>query len=91
MKIAAFDFETANRSDASICSAGVAVFVDGDLLEKRHWLVRPPKGHGWFLEDFIEIHGITHEDVFDAPEFPVVAAEFAGVDYVVVVNACFCL
>lgn len=75
MKISSLDFETANHSDASICAAGVAVFVDGDLIETRHWLVRPPRGHGWFLEDFIEIHGITHEDVLDAPEFPAIAQE----------------
>ena len=93
MKISSLDFETANQSDASICAAGVAVFVDGELIETRHWLVRPPRGHGWFREDFIEIHGITHEDVQDAPEFPAVAQELlpflTAADFVIAHNAQF--
>ena len=75
MNITSIDFETANYSDASICAAGIAVFEDGELAESRHWLVRPPKGHGWFREDFIECHGLTHLDVLDAPEFPTIAPE----------------
>ena len=93
MKISSLDFETANYSDASICAAGVAVFVDGEMTESRHWLVRPPRGHGWFREDFIEIHGITHEDVADAPEFPAVAQELlpflTAADLVIAHNAQF--
>ena len=75
MKFTSLDFETANYSDASICAAGIAVFVDGELTETRHWLVRPPAGHDFFREDFIAIHGITPRDVRDATEFPVVAKE----------------
>ena len=93
MKIASLDFETANHSDASICAAGVAVFVDGEMVESRHWLVRPPRGHGWFLRAFIEVHGITHEDVARAPEFPEVARELlsllANADFVIAHNARF--
>jgi DNA polymerase-3 subunit epsilon len=93
MKISSLDFETANHSDASICAAGVAVFVDGELMESRHWLVRPPRGHGWFREDFIEIHGITHEDVQNSPEFPAVAQELLpllrAADLVIAHNAQF--
>jgi len=93
MKITALDFETANHSHASICAAGIAVFVDGELTDSRHWLVRPPKGHGWFREDFVEIHGITREDVADAPEFSTVAAELlpflTDADLVVAHNASF--
>jgi len=93
MKFTSLDFETANHSDASICAAGIAVFVDGELTEPRHWLVRPPSGHDFIREDFIEIHGITHEDVQDAPEFPTVAMELlpflTGGDFVVAHNAEF--
>jgi hypothetical protein len=74
-RILSFDFETANHSAVSICAAGVAIIENGQLVGTRHWLVRPPQGHGWFREDFIGIHGITHEDVMDAPEFPTVAGE----------------
>jgi DNA polymerase-3 subunit epsilon len=76
MIITSIDFETANSSRVSIISAGLAVFEDGVLTETSFWLVRPPKGHGWFRDDFIECHGLTHLDVLDAPEFPGIAPDF---------------
>jgi DNA polymerase-3 subunit epsilon len=75
MNFTSIDFETANYSRVSICAAGMAVFEDGNLTEAPYWLVRPPKGHGWFHEVFIECHGLTHLDVLDAPEFPAIAPE----------------
>src|SRR5438128_2014988 len=93
MTITSIDFETANYSRASICSAGMAVFENGLLTETAYWLVRPPKGYGWFREDFIECHGLTHLDVLDAPEFPAVAPEFLArlnrSDLVIAHNAAF--
>ena len=47
----------------------------GTLAEAPHWLVRPPKGRGWFREDSTEIHGLTRFDVQDAPEFAAIAPE----------------
>ena len=76
MTIASLDFETANRSRVSICAAGIAVFENGNLTEAPYWLVRPPKGHGWFLPEFTEdCHGLTWFDVQDAPEFSAIAPE----------------
>jgi DNA polymerase-3 subunit epsilon len=93
MTFVSIDFETANHRRTSICAAGMAVFVDGVLTEAPYWLVRPPKGHGWFLDDFIECHGLTHLDVFDAPEFPAIAPAFLArltrADFVVAHNAEF--
>ncbi len=93
MKFASIDFETANHSDASICAAGMAVFEDGKLTESTYWLVRPPKGHGWFLDGFIEIHGLTHLDVLDEPQFSEIAPEFlarlTSADVVIAHNAEF--
>jgi DNA polymerase-3 subunit epsilon len=93
MNIASIDFETANHSDASICAAGLAVFEDGKLTESPYWLVRPPKGQGWFLDNFIEIHGLTHLDVLDAPQFSEIAPEFLArltrADLVIAHNAKF--
>jgi DNA polymerase III subunit epsilon len=87
------DFETANPSRVSICAAGLAVFEDGNLKESPYWLVRPPKGHGWFHKVFIECHGLTHLDVLDAPEFPDIAPEFLArlnrSDLVIAHNAAF--
>ncbi len=76
MNFVSIDFETANYSRVSICAAGMAVFVDGKLVETPYWLVRPPKGKGFFREDFIKCHGLTHLDVLNAPEFPAIAPEF---------------
>ena len=93
MNFASLDFETANYSRVSICAAGMAVFEDGNLTEAPYWLVRPPKPHGWFLPDFIEIHHLTHLDVLDAPEFPAIAPEFLArlnrADLVIAHNAAF--
>ena len=93
MTFASLDFETANHSRVSICAAGLAVFENGQLTEAPYWLVRPPAGHGWFRDDFTEIHGLTHLDVLDAPEFPGIATELvcrlAGNDIVIAHNAAF--
>jgi len=93
MTFTSIDFETANYSDASICAAGMAVIEDGELAESPYWLVRPPKGHGYFREDFTEVHRLTWFDVQNAPEFPVIAPEFLNrlthADIVIAHNAWF--
>ena len=48
MKIVAIDFETANYSPLSACALGLAIFEDHKLVESPYWLIKPPKGHGWF-------------------------------------------
>lgn len=76
MNITCLDFETANYAHVSICSAGIAVFEDSNLTEAPYWLVRPPKPHAWFLEEFTKnIHGLTWFDVQNEPEFPGIAPE----------------
>jgi DNA polymerase-3 subunit epsilon len=94
MTITSLDFETANRSRVSICAAGIAVFENGNLKESLHWLVRPPKGKGWFLTEFTEnCHGLTRFDVQDAPEFSAIAPELlerlTRADIVIAHNAQF--
>lgn len=93
MIIASLDFETANRSRVSICAAGVAIFENGQLTEAPYWLVHPPEGHGWFDEDFTEIHGLTYLDVVGEPEFPVIAStlleHLTRADLVIAHNAAF--
>lgn len=91
--IVSLDFETANYSRVSICAAGLAVFENGQLVESPYWLVRPPKGHGWFHAINIECHRLTHLDVLDAPEFSVIAPQMIErlirADLVVAHNASF--
>lgn len=93
MNFVSIDFETANPSRISICAAGLAVFENGVLTESLYWLVKPPKGYGWFREDFIECHRLTHLDVLNAPEFPAIAPEFLArltrADFVIAHNAEF--
>ncbi len=76
MKIASLDFETANLSRVSMCAAGVALFEEGQLIESKSWLIKPPKGHGFFKPEWTDdIHGLNWFSVKDAPEFPTVAPE----------------
>ncbi len=94
MNIACIDFETANHSRVSICAASVAVFENDELVESPYWLVKPPKGHGFFLPDWTEdIHGLSWFDVQDAPEFTAIAPELqerlTKADIVVAHNAMF--
>ena len=93
MRITSLDFETANYSRLSICAAGLAVFEEGELVESPYWLVRPPKGHGSFRDDFTAIHGLTWSDVEDAPEFCGIAEDLVErltrADLVVAHNASF--
>jgi len=94
MKIVAIDFETANTSELSICSVGIAIFENNQLVDTYYSLIRPPKGYGWFRPDWItDCHGISHTDVHNAPEFPAVAPEIftrlSAADVVVAHNAQF--
>ena len=75
MKITVVDFETANYNRASACAIGIAVIEAGEIITRVERLIKPPKGIGWFREDFIGIHGITHADVHEAPGFDTVFQE----------------
>lgn len=68
MRYAALDFETLDTWRASVCSVGCAVFEDGRLVDEFYSLVCPPcKGENWYC---VQTHGLTYEDVKDAPSFP---------------------
>lgn len=94
MKIVAIDFETANRNPLSACALGLAVFEDQALIESPYWLIKPPPGHGWFIEQWTQdIHGLTWFDVQGQPDFSHIAPEviprLATADLVVAHNAPF--
>ena len=67
MNFVSFDFETAKRSRESACSVGLVKFLDGKSVDTFYSLIRPPKLY--IRPDFTEIHGLTVEDVKDAPSF----------------------
>lgn len=73
-RIAVIDVETAGNT-CDVCSLAV-VIVDGDKIdEAAHWLIRPG------VEDIMwsEVHGLTWDDLEDAPSFAEVWPEFLRV------------
>ena len=67
MNFVAIDFETAMYSRESACSVGLVRFEDGKAVDTFYSLIRPPKLY--IRPDFTEIHGLTVDDVKDAPTF----------------------
>ncbi|MBQ9857766.1 MAG: exonuclease, partial [Oscillospiraceae bacterium] len=66
-RIIAFDVETPNHFNNSICSIGIAIIENGRVVENQHYLVDPEAD---FDYQNIMIHGIYPEDVYGAPTFP---------------------
>lgn len=88
----AVDVETANDNWGSICAIGAVRFRDGKEVASRTWLCTPPPGLEHFAPINMSIHGITPDDVADAPAFAAVFAElqeFLGDDVLVAHNAQF--
>lgn len=67
MNFTVIDFETANSQRASACSIGIVKVVDGKIVDKNSWLIKPKELK--FNSMNISIHGITAEDVMNELEF----------------------
>ena len=65
----AIDVETANDDWGSICQIGVVRYTNGQAGASDSWLCMPPPELGRFDALNIGIHGITPDDVADAPAF----------------------
>jgi DNA polymerase-3 subunit epsilon len=93
MKLIGLDFETANGKSGSICSVGLACVEAGGVAETRHWLVKPHTSMTWMSPFCTEVHGLTWQDVKDAPEFhqiwPAMRDFILQGDCVVIHNAVF--
>lgn len=71
----AIDFETANHHRSSICSVGMVVVRNGEIVESANRLVRPtPNFYSYWNT---EVHGITQEMTDEAPTFPEVWEELS--------------
>jgi DNA polymerase-3 subunit epsilon len=70
MDFVAIDFETAKYSRESACSVGLVRFAGGQEADTFYSLIRPPVLY--IRPDFTEIHGLTVDDVRDAPAFPAI-------------------
>ncbi|MDO4995211.1 MAG: exonuclease domain-containing protein [Bacteroidales bacterium] len=70
---AAIDFETANHERTSVCSVGVVVVRDGEVVDTFYSLIQPEPNyyHYWNTR----VHGLTCADTDDAPLFPEVWAQ----------------
>ena len=72
---AAIDFETANECRSSVCSVGVVIVRDGQIVDSFYSLIHPePEYYKWFCQ---QVHGLTEEDTEDAPVFPYVWEKIA--------------
>lgn len=66
MNFIAIDVETANADYSSICQIGIAIFNNGEVIEKLKIFVNP---EDYFDPFNVSIHGINPEDVENAPTF----------------------
>lgn len=72
---AAIDFETANECQSSVCSVGIVVVRDGEIVDKFYSLIHlEPEYYQWFCQ---QVHGLCEEDTEDAPVFPYVWEQIA--------------
>ena len=65
MDFVAIDFETANEKRASACAVGVVVVENDEIVQVVEHLIQPKEVR--FSYHNTRIHGITAEDVQDAP------------------------
>ncbi|MCC6201940.1 MAG: 3'-5' exonuclease [Gammaproteobacteria bacterium] len=86
---AAIDFETANQRADSACAVGVTVVRDGAIVARSAQLLRPPSRE--FV--FTHIHGLTWNDVREAPTFadfwPELRRQLDGLAFLAAHNAPF--
>ena len=70
---AAIDFETANYDRSSVCSVGVVIVRDGEIVDKFYSLIQPePNYYNYWCS---QVHGLCRADTDDAPVFPDVWAQ----------------
>ena len=70
---AAIDFETANNERSSVCSVGIVIVRDGEIVDSFYSLIQPePNYYNYWCS---QVHGLCHEDTDSAPVFPKVWAQ----------------
>lgn len=65
---AAIDFETANCSRASVCSVGIVIVRNGEIVDSFYSLIKPEPNYYTYW--CTEVHGLTRADTDNAPIFP---------------------
>ena len=64
----AIDFETATHERNSACEMGICIVENGAIVETKTWLIKLPS-FPYFHPRNIDVHGITPNEVADAPTF----------------------
>lgn len=80
MNFIALDFETATFDRHSACELGICVVENGIITNTHTWLIKPPS-FPYFSPRNIEVHGITPNDVADAPTFDEIWSEVEEIMY----------
>lgn len=85
----AIDFETADYFKDSACAVGLVRVEGGKVVNKAHYLIRPPRQ----TMEFTYIHGISWHDVAQQPSFaelwPSLEPLLQGTDFFAAHNASF--
>lgn len=70
---AAINFETANYERCSVCSVGIVIVRDGEIVDSFYSLIRPEPN---YYNNFCSyIHGLCQQDTDNAPVFPEIWAQ----------------
>ena len=65
---AAIDFETANKERCSVCSVGIVIVRDGEIVNSYYSLIKPePNYYNYWCT---QVHGLNQRDTDKAPVFP---------------------
>ena len=65
---AAIDFETANNERSSVCSVGIIIVRNGEIVDSFYSLIQPePNYYNYWCT---QVHGLTRNDTEEAPAFP---------------------
>ncbi|WP_282155494.1 exonuclease domain-containing protein [Cytobacillus gottheilii] len=91
MDFIAIDFEIANNRLDSACSIGMAFVENNSIIDEKYYLIQPPT---LFMDPgMVRVHGITEDDVRNAPTFDEVWKEiqqyFQGEHLIIAHNAQF--
>lgn len=71
----AIDFETANAKRSSACSIGLAFVENGELVDSKHYLIKPTPNH--YDIHNMRVHRLTEADTEHAPTFDKLWGEIA--------------
>ena len=63
----AIDFETANSERSSVCSVGVVVVREGEIVQKHYALIQPEPNYYNFHNT--RVHGLSAKDTENAAVF----------------------